>query len=260
MALLDHSWSRAGGLLLAVALSACSSRTGGEVMVAAAASLNQVLPALVEQYRARADSPRVIVSYGPSGGLRQQVEGGAPIDAVLFAHAAPVDQLIGRGLARADSRAVVATNQLVLVGPRGGPPLTWQTLTRLPEGELLAVGDPGAVPAGHYARQVQQKLGSWEALQGRMIFGGDVSATLAYVRRGEVAAAAVYQTDVRGLEDVVVLDVARGEWAPRVEVVMAVTGQGPGGEGAARKFLLFLASPEARPTWRRFGFGDPSHP
>ncbi|MDQ3263463.1 MAG: molybdate ABC transporter substrate-binding protein [Myxococcota bacterium] len=251
----SHSWIRTGGLLLAVALSACTSGKDGEVTLAAAASLNRVMPALVEQYRAGPDALGVTVSYGSSGGLRQQVEGGAPIDAVVFAHADPVDLLIGKGLARADSRTVVATNQLVLVGPRGGPPLTWQTLSQLPEGELFAVGDPSAVPAGHYARQVLRTLGSWERLRGRMIFGGDVAATLAYVRRGEVAAAAVYQTDVRGLDGVVVLDVARGDWAPRVEVVMAVTGTG--GEGAARKFLRFLASPEARPTWRRFGFGDP---
>jgi molybdate transport system substrate-binding protein len=89
-----------------------------------------------------------------------------------------------------------------------------------------------------------------------MVFGGDVAAVLAYARRGEAAAAIVYRTDVRGLTDVVVLDQARGAWAPRAEVVVAVTKNG---RNAARalSFLEFIAGAEGKKALGDFGFGPP---
>ena len=37
-----------------------------------------------------------------------------------------------------------------------------------------------------------EALGKWDGLKDRLVFGGDVSAVLAYVRRSEVAAGIVY--------------------------------------------------------------------
>src|SRR5215471_5353022 len=66
--------------------------------LAVAASLRNVAPKLAKLYRDREGGPELVVSYGSSGDLRQQLEGGAPIDAVLFASADPVDELIQKGL------------------------------------------------------------------------------------------------------------------------------------------------------------------
>ncbi len=247
-------------VVLALVLGAC--RQGGDsqdpegestsLTIAAASSLRHVMPALVAAYEARHPGVRVALTYGASGDLRRQVEGGAPIDAVVFASAGPVDSLVRAGLVAPGSRKVVATNQLVLVGPPGGPRLTFRTLGTLGPRELLAVGDPGAVPAGQYARDSLKELGLWESLRGRMVLGGDVAAVLAYARRGEVAAAIVYRTEVRGLSDVVLLDEARGEWAPRPEVVA-----GAAREGRAADFVAFLGAPGALALWQEHGFGPP---
>jgi molybdate transport system substrate-binding protein len=252
---------RALGLLAAaLALAACARPPAGgpsaDVTVAAAASLRAVLPELARAYQAHHPGARVTATYGASGDLKKQVEGGAPVDAVLFAAAQPVDDLVAKGLAEASSRRVVATNALVLVGPRGGKPLTFATLDALPPGEHLAVGDPGAVPAGAYARSFLVALGEWPALQGRLVLGGDVAAVLAYARRGEVAAAVVYRTELRGIDDVVVLDEARGPSAPRPEVVGAVV-RGARAAGEAGAFLGFVAAPEGQKILGDFGFGPP---
>jgi molybdate transport system substrate-binding protein len=259
---------------LALALGGCDRPApAGEVTVAAAASLRAVLPELVRAYQARravtmgGDPParpvaRVAVTYGASGSLKKQVEGGAPVDAVIFAAARPVDELAAAGRVDAASRRVLASNVLVLVGPRAKPlgarPPTFATLDTLPPGERVAIGDPGAVPAGEYARTWLTSLGIWEALQGRLVLGGDVAAVLTYARRGEVAAAIVYRTEVRGVDDVVILDEARGPMAPRPEVVGAVTVT-PGGRSAAEAgaFLAFVAAPEGQRILADFGFGPP---
>jgi len=217
--------------------------------IAAAASLRNVMPDLVAAW-----GDRATVTYGGSGTLRRQVEAGAPIDVVVFAAAAPVDALIEKHLADAASREVLASNELVLVGPRDqASELTWATLGDLPADAKLAVGEPAAVPAGDYAKQALEGLGSWDGLKDRVVFAGDVAMVLAYARRGEVAAAAVYATDVAGVEDLSVLDRATWEGAPRPEVVAASVSSSDRG----RAFLTFLATPAARAVFQKHGFGPP---
>jgi len=255
----------------ALALAGCERDKPhpGEVTLAAAASLRFVLPVLSRAFEAGnavpgVDPPppmarpttRVVATYGASGDLKKQVEGGAPVDAVILAAARPVDDLIAGRHVEAASRVVLATNGLVLIGPRGGKPVTFATLDALPPGERIAVGDPGAVPAGDYARTWLRSLGKWDALQGRLVLGGDVAAVLAYARRGEVAAAIVYRTDTHGIDDVVVLDEARGPGAPRAEVVGAVV-RGARAAAGAGAFLAFAGSVGGRRIFGDFGFGPP---
>jgi len=248
---------RLGLLAAALGLWACArSAPAGEVTVAAAASLRAVLPDLARAYQATHPGAHLAATYGASGDLKKQVEGGAPVDAVIFAAGRPVDELAAAGRVEATSRRVIASNALVLIGPRGGPSATFATLAALPAGEHVAIGEPGAVPAGDYARAYLTTLRQWEALQGRLVLGGDVSAVLAYVRRGEVAAAIVYRTEVRGVPEVVVLDEARGPGAPHPEVVAAVVSGARGAAGAGA-FLQFVASDEGQRILGEHGFGPP---
>ncbi len=236
---------------------ACSRGDGAaaapETTLAAAASLRHAIPRLLESFVAEHGGAAPVVTYGPSGGLRKQVEGGAPIDGVLFASAAPVDSLIEQGLADAGSRRVVATNSLLMVGAEAVEGLGFETLSKLPPDAKLAIGEPGAVPAGRYARTALKSLGAWDAIQPQLVYGGDVAMVLAYARRGEVAAAVVYGTDMHGIEDVVVIDEAAGDWAPTPETVVALTGDGPG-VPRAKAFLDFVASPAGQKILTAHGF------
>lgn len=229
----------------------------GSITVAAAMSLRNVMPGLVEDYRRRSGADEITVTYGATGDLRRQVEAGAPIDAVVFAGEMHVDGLAARHLVAGTPRTI-AVNALVLVGPRGGAPLTFAGIEALPAGELLAIGEPESVPAGHYAREALRGLGKWDAMQGRLVYGGHVAAVLQYVRRGEVAAGIVYETDVIGIDEVVVLDRARGAWAPPIATVAAVIAGGR--EPAAGAFLDFLASPVAQEMLAAHGFGAAAEP
>jgi molybdate transport system substrate-binding protein len=228
-----------------------------EVLVAAATSLRKVMPALGEAFSAAHPGTRVVATFGASGDLCKQVEGGAKVDLVLFAAADPVDRLIRGGHVDAATRRVVATNELILIGPRGGPALTFRGLDALPRGERLAIGEPSAVPAGKYAQEALVALGLWSKLEGRVVHGGNVAAVLAYVERGEVPAAIVYRTEIEGVKGVQVLDVAKGEWAPRPEVVAGVAENGRA-RGEVAGFLNFVASADGRRIFAAHGFGLPS--
>jgi molybdate transport system substrate-binding protein len=226
-----------------------------EVTLGVAVSLRGVMDALDAAFHA--DHPRLHVRpvYGASGDLKKRVIDGAPFDGVLFAAGKPVDELVSSGLVDATTRKVVATNQLVLIAPKGSKlALGFQNIDQLPDDEKLAVGDPGPVPAGQYARQALEKLGKWTAVEKRLVLGGDVGQVLAYARRGEVAAAIVYATDVIGLDDVVVLDRAEGDWAPRTEVVAGVLKGAPRARQAG-VFLEFVAGPAGAKLFADHGFG-----
>jgi molybdate transport system substrate-binding protein len=89
-------------------------------------------------------------------------------------------------------------------------------------------------------------------LQGKVVYGADVGAVLAFVARGEAAAGIVYATDVT--PDVVLLDEAKGSWAPHPEVVAAAVTT----DAETAKLLAFLATPEARAIFAKDGFGPAS--
>lgn len=230
-----------------------------EVNVGAAASLRGVMPELIDAFGREHRRPRIVPVYGASGDLRKRVQDGAPLDVVVFAAVEPVEQLIRSGHVIADSRVVVAQNRLALIGPKGGPPLRWSSIEKLGGDEKLAIGNPDVVPAGNYARLALQALGKWDAVAGRLVYGGDVSAVLAYVRRGEVAAGVVYMSEVRNIDGVVVLEEAEGEWVPRIDVVAGATKDVAGAShaGPSRSFVEFLASGEAREIFRAHGFVAP---
>lgn len=242
------------GLLLAAAARA--EEPGPAPLLGVAASLRSAMPVLFERFEAAEPGAALAATYGGSGALQKQVEAGAPIDAVVLAGPEPVDALIAGGHARAETRRVIAFNQLALVVPKGGAKLTFATLGELPAGEKIAIGDPSSVPVGSYAREALRALGLWERLEPRLVTAPDVAAVLAYARRGEVGAAIVYRSDVRGIDDVEVRELAAGAWAPRPQVVAALTAHGLA-PGRSERFLRFLAGPEAAGVLREHGF-EPS--
>ena len=243
-------------LFALAAVTGCREPAADEpALIAAAASLRHALPDAAEAWKAKTGRD-VTFTFGASGDQVRQVEAGAPVDAVILAAAAPVDTLIGETLVSQASRRVLATNELVLVGRAGGPPLTFATLAALPADEKIAIGDPGAVPAGAYAKKALESLGTWDAVQPRVVFAGDVASTIAYARRGEVAAAIVYRTEITAIHDVVLLDTAKAPWAPRAEVVAGLVTAGER-TAEAVGFLDFLAGPEGQALLKSKGFGAP---
>ena len=243
---------RSALLLAVLPLLGCAEDAPPRPTIAAAASLRHVLPALLA-----AHAPDTFqVSYAGSGTLRRQIEAGSPVDVALFAGAAPVDLLLEQGLGIPESRVVLATNTLVLIGSPQGADWTFATIPNLPDGERIAIGAPDAVPAGGYARAAWRKLGVWDQVRARCVYAADVSAVLTYVRRGEVRAGVVYGSELVGIDGVRTLEVAAGPWAPR-PLVVGVQVVGSAHPGVAARLLSFLQTQEARAIFARFGFGAP---
>jgi molybdate transport system substrate-binding protein len=236
----------------------CKGTSGAhDLTVAAAASLRGVLPGITAAFAKTHPTTKVSVTYGASGDLRQEVQDGAPVDVVVLASGKTVDDLIQAKLAEGATRTVIATNALVLVGPKGAKRTTFATVDELAPGEKLAVGNPKTVPAGQYAETALRALGKWDALQSHLVLAGDVAAVLAYVRHGEVAAGIVYKTELHGIADLDLLDeLPVGALGAKPEVVAAATTATRSHDEAVA-FVTFLKTPAAQKALADFGFGEP---
>jgi molybdate transport system substrate-binding protein len=195
----------------------------------------------------------VAVSYGASQMLAQQIARGAPADMFISAGESPVEFLSGRGLLE-PAVTNLLTNRLVLVvRPAVASDITSMDLLNAPVVERVAIADPELAPAGRYARDSLTRLGLWDGLQRKLVFGPDVRATLAYVESGNADAALVYATDARAGRNIEVLDVVPADSYPRIVYPVAVVRMEEQ-RAATIEFLDFLRSAAARAIFVKHGF------
>ena len=243
-----------GAVAIMTALVGCSSQPDGraELLVFAATSLTNALGDVEEAFEGQGGAD-VVFSFGGSQMLAQQIVGGAPADVFISAGEFPVDFLVRKGEITA-VRADLLSNRLVLV-QRDGSDVELSSISQLATSlvERIAVADPDLAPAGRYATESLVNLGLWAAIEGKVVMGPDVRATLAYVESGNADVALVYVTDARLAQGVRLLDIIpQDSYSPVVypAVLIGASGQKDG----ARDFIAFLEGEEASEIFRRYGF------
>jgi molybdate transport system substrate-binding protein len=240
-------------LFTAVVVCGCR-RPGGETLtVSVAASLQNAMTELAPVFERSHKGMKVSFNFGGSGALEQQIENGAPADVFLAAGPKPMDLLAAKGLILADTRRDLLRNQIVLIVPRtNSGPVSFQDLTG-PLVKLIALGDPGSVPAGDYGRQTLEYLHLWTPLQTKLVFAKDVRQVLSYVETGNADAGIVYATDARESEKVRIAAIAPEASHAPVVYPVTVTKDSRNVAGA-RAFVVFLSGSEARDVFIRHGF------
>ncbi|MDE2564003.1 MAG: molybdate ABC transporter substrate-binding protein [Sphingomonadales bacterium] len=240
-------------VLLAPALAQAAPRAP---VVLAAASLQEAMNDAADAF-ARTGHPRPVVSFAGSSALARQVEAGAPADLFVSADEDWMNALAAKGLIRADTRADLLYNTLVLIEPAGqhtrlsiekGFPLS-----RALGGGRLALADPAGVPAGKYAEAALTWAGVWGAVKDRIAIGENVRAALALVERGQARMGIVYATDALASNKVRVI--ARFPRASHPLIAYPVAQIARSDNPEARAFLAFLTSPRGKAVFRRHGFG-----
>ena len=235
-------------------LAGCSS--GGEhpeeLLVFAAASLAEAMEEIEEAFEGRG-GVNVAVSYGGSQMLAQQIASGAPADIFISAGESPVRFLAEKGLIE-PAVTYLLTNRLVIaVRPAVATQVTSMDLLNAPVVERIAIADPELAPAGRYARESLTRLGLWDGLQRKLVFGPDIRATLAYVESGNADAALVYATDARAGRNIEVLDIVPAESYSRIVYPVAVVRTAEQ-RAVAEEFLDYLRSAAAREIFVKHGF------
>ena len=235
-------------MILCLAVMTASAAQARDLTVFAAASLKEPLDQLL------LTRPGVVVSYGGSGTLAQQVINGAPVDLVFLAHPDWMQAMDDAGVLTPGSRIDLLGNQIVLVAPAGtgDVALTPDGVARAlgPDGRL-AIGMTASVPAGIYGRAALETLGLWDGVKDRLAEVDNVRAALTLTERGEVPLGLVYRTDARVAPGVaVVATFPEGSHAPILHQAATVAG----GDPAAADLLALLASAEGQAAFADAGF------
>ncbi len=169
----------------------------GPIVLFVAASLSDVVRELTAAYRADHPKTEFTVSGASSSSLARQIEAGAPAQLFLSADTEWAGKVAGTR-PRSETVSFVGNRLVVIVPARAAQTtIALQDLAK-PEFGRIALANPEGIPAGRYAKQAMQTAGVWEAVAPKVIPADDVRQAVAYVERGEVDAAIVYATDVRG--------------------------------------------------------------
>jgi molybdate transport system substrate-binding protein len=224
------------------------------VLVFAAASLTNVLGELSHTWE-KSSGVKVKLSFAASSVLARQIEAGGKADLFISADQEWMDYLQTRNLLEKQTRRDLAGNRLVLIAPADSKIALkiapgFDLAGALGKGRL-ATGDPDTVPVGRYARSALVSLGLWDEIQDRLVRADNVRSAMMFVARGEVPLGIVYTTDALADPKVRIVDTFPANTHAPITYPGAVIR---GARGEAIALLDYLARPEARDTWQRFGF------
>jgi molybdate transport system substrate-binding protein len=236
-------------------LCVAQSALAEQVTVYAAASLKESLDEIARQVQVQSGD-KIIVSYAGSSALAKQIENGAPADIFISADLDWMDYLARCKLIQPASRTNLLSNQLVLIAPQRGE-LSLKIAPNFPlasklGADKLAMANPDAVPAGKYGKASLEYFGVWKAVSPKVARTDNVRAALTLVARGEAPFGIVYRSDALAEKRVAIVDTFPADSHPVIVYPAALTTTS--NKAAARSFLEYLQSDQARAVWKKYGF------
>lgn len=238
-----------GGLLAALSCLAYAA----DLTVSAAASLTNAFREIGPLFEAQNPGTQVLFNFAASDALLAQISKGAPVDVFAAADQESMDRAEAQRLLTAGSRRNFVGNVLVVATPSDST-LGLVALADLqrPEVERVALGAPGGVPVGRYAKAALEAARLWTALEPKAIYAQNVRQALDYVARGEVDAGFVYATDAAIMKDKVKVAFSVSAETSIAYPIAAIAGSP--NPVAAGKFVDFVSTAEAQAVLARYGF------
>ena len=227
-----------------------ATETTGRVVVLAAASLTETFTGLAHRFEHEHPDTDVVLSFGGSSSLAQQVVAGAPADVFAAASPATMSTVVEAG--DATDPVVFARNSLEIAVPPGNPGKVTRLADLADSARTVALCAP-QVPCGAAATKLFAVVGVQPAPD---TLEQDVKAVLTKVELGEVDAGLVYRTDVTAGGDAVE-GVAVPEAARAVNDYPVAVLKGAPNARAARRFVELLRSSEGREVLSQAGFEVP---
>ena len=250
-------WQARAGIL-ALALCVPLSAGAAEILVSAAASLTNAFRDLGRQFEAAHPGDTVTFNFAASDVLLAQIQKGAPADVFASADEETMDRAERNARLAPSTRRDFAANSLVIVVPKGAPPVVSIDALKDAAVKHIAIGSPDSVPAGRYAKDAVQRAGAWDLLQPKFVLAQNVRQVLDYVARGEVEAGFVYNTDAALMPDrVSVTATPKAVRAVRYPIAVLADSRSP---SLAAAFVAFVASRDARAVLGKYGFLAPDAP
>lgn len=225
-----------------------------ELFVSAAASLTDVMKEIDSEYRKLNPNVKITFNFGSSGALQQAIENGGHTDLFFSAAQKQMDALEKSNNLAAGTRKNLLLNKVVLIVPSAdGKAISDFKELAGDSIKKIALGEPKGVPVGQYSQEILTKLGLWEQIQSKFVFGSDVRQVLSWVSTGNVDCGMVYATDAAVTKDVKVV-CAAPEGSHKPVIYPAAIIKDTKNLEASKAFLEFVSSEKGMALFKKYGF------
>lgn len=240
-----------------------------DILVFAASSLTDALTDAAARFESIHPDTEIVLNFGGSQQLAQQLAQGAPADIFASANRQQVDVAVAADRIAASEIVPLATNRLVIVTPADNPAGVESPVHLARRGIKLVVAAP-QVPAGRYTELALERAETLPADDGYgpgfaaavtenvVSYEQNVRAVLSKVQLGEADAGIVYASDVAAAAAAAAVPLQIVELPDQMNVTaayfVAPVADAANPAGAAT-FLDFLLSDEGQVRLESYGFG-----
>ena len=234
--------------------SSASKKEPISLTISAAASMQDVLEQIKQNFEEEHSDIKLTFNFGSSGALQQQISQGAPVDLFFSAAKDKLQRLIEDGLIKEEDHIDLVKNNLVLITNKKSDNnitsfLDLQTLSK----EKIAIGIPESVPAGGYAKETLQSLHIWDKLQENIVPAKDVRQVLSYVETNNVTAGIVYGTDAKTSNSVQVIAIAEESSHSPIVYPIGIIKNSQNYQ-AAKVFYNYMQTTTSLKVFEEYGF------
>jgi len=246
-------------LLLATACCLADARAE-KLTIAAAANLTYALDALDAAYLKANPGDDITAVIGSSGNLFAQITNGAPIDVFLSADTDYPKKLAAAGAADSATLTTFATGRLAFWTTK--PDLAVADIATAladPRVKHIAIANPRTTPYGLAARQTLTALGLWKTAADKLVIGDNITQTAQFVETGNadagfVALSLLLSSNYKNKGSYHEVPAALYDPLNQGAVVTQHGAANP----AAKRYLAFLKSRDAKQVLERFGYNVPA--
>ncbi len=227
----------------------------GDVNLAAAASLKNVYDEkLIPMFEKKYPGVKVTPTYASSGDLQSQIENGLKADVFMSAANKQMNALVNESLIDNDTNVQFLENKVVLIVPKDSKAniSSFEDLKNV--NGTIAIGNPESVPAGQYGKEVLTNLSVWDGVESKLSLGTDVTSVLNQVAQGSADCGIVYSTDAKSNSDVKVVCEAPDDALKTPVIYPVAMLKDSEHKDAAKEFLNFLQTKEAKDVFVEYGF------
>lgn len=244
-------------LLLIAVIAIHLSTSAQKVRVAAAADLRYAMDKVVELYTQKNPGTEIQVTYGSSGNAFQQISNGAEYDLYFSADISYPKKLKELGYTISKPR-LYAIGYLTL----------WSNVIDLKAGmnavldskvSKIAIANPEHAPYGKRAEESLKFYKLYDKVKGKLIKGENISQAAQFVTSGNaeigfIALSLTCAPAMKGKGNYIVIDSKSHSPLKQAYVILKHAQNNK----AVFDFARFVASPDARNIFKKFGFRLPS--
>jgi len=229
----------------------CSSESKNQITIAASANTQYVLNELVTTFE-KENSINCEVILGSSGKLTAQIEAGAPYSIFLSANAKYPNYLINKsnlyGTPKTYALGKIALFSTTIKSERLIESLTSDKIKK------IAIPNPKTAPYGIMAKEYLEKIGVYEKIKHKLVYGESILQTNQFVISGAAeigfTSISTISSNVNVLKNIHWTPISDSLYTPLEQQLLILDTN-----KATDKFAQFMLSNPAKKVLKQYGYG-----